>query len=520
MKIAVLNLPAMRPTMPPYAIGIISNILNEIENIDCDVYDINLLFWDSIFSKNYNIKADIISEYYNLDSKIDIVSAKEMIKKPTTSFQDYNMAMERIQKQMLLYSELFEVKISYGRVELPENAYNIEDLDRLSRDDTRNIYYKIISDYIHILKEKQYEVVFISIMCKEQLLSCLTLANLIKKYNDDLPIVIGGSFVDRFREKFNNDIIQGLFTDILFGRAEECIPKFLNKKYNMGLKIPLKRIHEVEFETFYGSLNIKDYYNMTNIMPIMASRFCYYHNCKFCDNAYNYEDMKRIEVSAEEIVKQMKEYYKKYGITTFYFIDDCLSPLFVEQLSNILCKEKDFSWFANMRFSEKMIHKEYVELLANSGCKQLFLGMESYSDNELLRMRKGIKVDWIIPTIQLLKQYGISVYISVMLGFPGQEDSDYEKTKNFLFENAEYLDMIDINIFTQTPVYNKRNKEVINKEEKMSFMNCNKNFRDKVTEKIINDRYSELFNWVSKNNKLATYWNRNFYLTDYSYEGR
>lgn len=73
-----------------------------------------------------------------------------------------------------------------------------------------------------------------------------------------------------------------------------------------------------------------------------------------------------------------------------------------------------------------------TNLMKQAGVKKVFLGVESGSQNILNAMRKGCKTGWIREACQNLKQNNIEVGIYIIIGHPGSNSGEEEKSLKFI----------------------------------------------------------------------------------------
>jgi len=104
--------------------------------------------------------------------------------------------------------------------------------------------------------------------------------------------------------------------------------------------------------------------------------------------------------------------------------------------------------------SQASIHagrvNEFLELAAESGCKQLFLGLESISQQSMGEVNKGFnRVDKYFELIERIHYYGIAVQIGIVFGFDHDTPNVFDDTVDFLekagIQNATF------NILTPFP---------------------------------------------------------------------
>lgn len=496
MKIAVINLPALRPTMPLYSIGVVSEIIKK-NNAECSVFDLNLEFWDKLWSDSFDSRTLIMPKV--MKDEMNINHARESIKK-TIANDEYSSAAKVVTCYSHLYEQFYNVRIRFGIVDFPEEVYKEENILRFCS--SNNIYRHFFSLSNHDFA--QFDLIATPILCRGQLIAACTFAywvNLTKP----VKVILGGSYVNRFFRQFESATYKKLFSHVVIGRGETTIPYLLDKLSNDShldflidektMKGNLFLWKSPEFNTYYDGIDFNNYYNSKPVMPIMSSTSCYYNKCRFCDNSYGKKYTKEAALSGKDIFENMKKIEEQTGIRRFFFIDDCLSPSIVREFCmSIIREKKKFNWYANLRFSQQTSDWDFVKTMSESGCKLIFLGLESYSQKELARMNKGIKKEWILPTIKNMKSCNINVHISIMAGFPGQTKSDYLSTKDFLFKYINLIDFVDVNIFKDTPhcnVYRTRSKA------------------DNDQKTLISKRFEELASWVYKNNKAPSLLKKN-----------
>ena len=489
MKTAVVELPPIRPTVAPYSCGVLNKIIKRFEP-QCEIIDLNLDFWDYIWTEYFGLWDKCAGNVIYHLSKEKLCEAVRTLKQNRSSEQAVQEAFKTLQRKSSLYEEQYNISMRFGRVEFPDEVY--KNLLEFCSQKTENIFGEYLDSVMDQKELKNYDLLFLSVMVKEQLVCACTFSKLMtRKYGTRPRIVIGGAYITRFSEGLKQAGISQLFDVWLPGLAEVTIPNLFgccntdNSSY--------------EYDTDLGALRLEQYYSLGKIFPLMASRFCYYHRCSFCDNAYNYRGRKIDIQTPEAVFEQMKNANATYGVDRFCFLDDCLSDSFMNRLSELIISNNcQFNWTANARFTNRLTDIILVNKLAKGGCRELFLGLESYSQPELDRMNKGIKVDWVQPTIVNLKKSGITVYISVMVGFPGQDVEDFAATYDFLRENEPYIDMVDVNIFFKTPFFSGDPLALVELTEE------DIKSRDKQTKRY----YNQLMTWVADKKKSPSFYRR------------
>ena len=78
--------------------------------------------------------------------------------------------------------------------------------------------------------------------------------------------------------------------------------------------------------------------------------------------------------------------------------------------------------------------EEIINLMAESGCEGVFLGLESGSDKILKAMNKTARRKHYQEAIPLLKRAGISTHANVIVGFPGETYETFKETLGLISE--------------------------------------------------------------------------------------
>lgn len=118
------------------------------------------------------------------------------------------------------------------------------------------------------------------------------------------------------------------------------------------------------------------------------------------------------------------------------FIDDTFNvplPRFKKICRLLIEKQYDFNWFSYFRCSNS--DEEAIELMAESDCKGVFLGVESGSPTILRNMDKFATPEKYAKGIELLRRHGILTFGSFIIGFPGETEATVKETMDFIKEH-------------------------------------------------------------------------------------
>lgn len=162
-----------------------------------------------------------------------------------------------------------------------------------------------------------------------------------------------------------------------------------------------------------------------------TARSCAY-KCAFC----RYPIMAgALELTSLDVIERELEYLHSIGVTQVLFIDDTFNiPLnrFKEICRMMIRRQFHFQWFSYFRCANADL--EAFDLMAQSGCAGVFLGIESGDDRVLKAMNKVATADKYRTGIARLKERGILSYASFIIGHPGETDVSARNTIRFIEE--------------------------------------------------------------------------------------
>lgn len=179
-----------------------------------------------------------------------------------------------------------------------------------------------------------------------------------------------------------------------------------------------------------------------------TSRGCPF-DCSFC-SVNSIWGKKYTFMSAKRIVDEIEYLVNKYHAKAIYFREDhfTLNRKRTEEYCRLLLERNiPISWACETRVDN--LDDEIISLMSKSGCKAVFLGVESGSRKMLDLMNKKTTPEMIRDATNLLKKYGISVYWSMISGLPGEAIDDFLLSKK-LVDSAK-PDYIGNNVFVGIP---------------------------------------------------------------------
>jgi p-methyltransferase len=188
-----------------------------------------------------------------------------------------------------------------------------------------------------------------------------------------------------------------------------------------------------------------------------TARSCAF-NCSFCN--YPARAGKLTLLGMDVFEKELDSILALGNVENLVFIDDTFNvplPRFKDMCRLMIEKQYGLNWYSYFRCSNS--DEEAIELMARSGCKGVFLGIESGSPTILKNMNKAATPEKYVEGMKLLHQYDVLTFGSFIIGFPGETEETVEETIEFIKQTRpHYYRAQSWYCEPGTPVDNQREK--------------------------------------------------------------
>lgn len=328
---------------------------------------------------------------------------------------------------------------------------------------------------LRLLKERMEAVrpraVALSVPFPGNLYSALRCAGWLKEFYPDVPVVMGGGFVNTELRSVTDTRLFRYIDYLLLDDGEDPLYQLLRLLDGSAGKDELVRTFclDASGETVcyhdnashppcrqseagvpdYEGLLLDKYISVIEVMNPMHKLWsdgrwnkltlahgCYWGKCAFCDGSLDY--IKRYEPNtARSLVDRMEELIRQTGEIGFHFVDEAAPPALLREMAEeIIRRRLTVVWWGNIRF-EKSFTAGLCELLQRSGCIAVSGGLEVASPRLLQLINKGVTVPQVARVANNFTSAGIMVHAYLMYGFPtqtAQETIDSLETVRQLFE--------------------------------------------------------------------------------------
>ncbi len=316
------------------------------------------------------------------------------------------------------------------------------------------------------LKKRKPDLVGITTMTFT-LLDVIRCCEIIKKINSKIKIVLGGPHVNIYPAETVNlpyvdfvvlgegelpmlDLVENIDNSEKLKETKGLVFKDNGEIINTGPRqliqnldvLPHPARHLTPYKKYSSLLAKKGL-----VTTMFTSRGCPF-KCLFCDRPHLGKIFRAR--SAKNVVDEMEECVKKFGITEFLIYDDT----FTVQRQRVMdiCDEiikRGLKVLFDIRARVNTVDPEMLKKLKQAGCLQIHYGVEAGNENVLKILRKGITKEQVRKAFRWTKEAGIGTLAYFILGSPTE-------TKETIMESIEFAkelkpDFVHFTIMTPFP---------------------------------------------------------------------
>ena len=217
----------------------------------------------------------------------------------------------------------------------------------------------------------------------------------------------------------------------------------------------IENIDEIPFPD-REAIDIHSYQYFIDDEPATAmitSRGCPYA-CGFCTSIWG----RKVRMhSADYVINEIKE-VQRLGFAGLMFFDD-IFILDKHRLFKICehLKNEHMVWRCFVRAN--LVSDEILRVIAESGCREIGIGVESGSQRILDVVNKGTTVQQNVNTIELAHKHKIRAKTFIIVGLPSESKETIAETERFLEKTKpDDLDVTIYQPFKDTPITNNPEK--------------------------------------------------------------
>lgn len=280
--------------------------------------------------------------------------------------------------------------------------------------------------------------------CYEEDIDCI---RRIKNEFPTIQIITFGYYATEFPEetlkKSLSDIVILGEPDVIFGQLLDCEDYqsangicYLenNKLMKNGNAERIKNINKIPTPA-YDLLPSGKYYEPFTDRPygmIQTMRGCPYQ-CNYCVKSFGTFTS---SLTSDEIIEHIKLWISLHKVKTIRFIDDTFTlnrKRVVEICNKIIENKLSVSWMCLSRLDN--LDDELLKIMAKSGCKRIYLGIESGSNTILEKLNKKMDIDSSLQLLKRSQKLGIE-FAGFFLGcLPFESEKEFNESIDFALKS-------------------------------------------------------------------------------------
>lgn len=183
-----------------------------------------------------------------------------------------------------------------------------------------------------------------------------------------------------------------------------------------------------------------------DLLPFKLKHGCSWGRCKFCSLSKGWNSGYLVR-SAKAAINELEVLIDQYDPKVLVCRDHSLNGHNLIEFCGYL-ERFNKPWCGQSRAD---LSGKKMQALRKAGCREIYFGLESGSDRTLSAINKGITSKQMSDFIKRLHSSGILPAPSLIIGAPGEERVDFEKTIQFLVDHRRYLDVVNVYPFMATP---------------------------------------------------------------------
>lgn len=165
---------------------------------------------------------------------------------------------------------------------------------------------------------------------------------------------------------------------------------------------------------------------------VFTSRGCRY-SCAFCGNEKLWGSRERRR-SVDNVIAEIESLLSRRYRLIFFDDDNFLSSkeFAYGLLQEILARGLKFAWVCHARVAS--YEDRLLDMMAQAGCVEVQIGVESFNQEALKAARKKIRVARISECISQFQRRNIHVWATMIIGLPEEDVSSLRKSIDLLIE--------------------------------------------------------------------------------------
>lgn len=327
------------------------------------------------------------------------------------------------------------------------------------------------------IRKQKIDVVFTGGM-SGQFSKIKLIVDAVKRTNENIKVVVGGSIMSsvpevamKALENVDIGVIgEGDITSMELVKALDSGADLKNIEglaykngNNLTVTKPRKEIQDLDALPFpdYEGLACEEVWEKNQVFYIVCSRSCPF-NCTFCYHPCGKRYRRR---SIDNIMGEIDYLAKKYKIKQLGPLDElfsCDRNRLIDFCNKI--KKYNLKWGCTVHASK--FYPELLDMMRESGCKHINIGVESASDKILKSMNKRTTIKQIEYALEKIRDARIGVNATLIFGDIEEDASTVEETITWWRNHLQYfIELTRIYVYPGSHIYKYAVESGIIKDE-------------------------------------------------------
>ncbi|OGS22602.1 MAG: hypothetical protein A2252_03215 [Elusimicrobia bacterium RIFOXYA2_FULL_39_19] len=322
----------------------------------------------------------------------------------------------------------------------------------------------------------------VGITCLTEIrIASLKVAEIIKKVDNNIIVVFGGTHPTFFPEQILNNypnvdylvMNEGEYTflelvkalkdqkplseiqGIAFRKDKQVVITQERPPIDDLDALPFPSHHLLDWKLYIPAGFNPDEWLKSNkrYSTVVTSRGCPY-KCSYCSSTVFWGSKYRYR-SPKNVIDEVEMLHKEYNVEYFGFADDDFTPNMkrvVEICNEIKRRNLNIKWNCATRVN--FVDRPMLEIMKETGCYNIFFGVESCSQTILKNIKKHASVEQMINAFNLCRDIGISATMALMVGNPGENEQTIKETIDMMKNiNPESINVEILIVFPNTEIY-------------------------------------------------------------------
>lgn len=258
--------------------------------------------------------------------------------------------------------------------------------------------------------------------------------------------VVGGPHAS-----IDSDSLKDIFSLVVAGEGEEVIESIVREKPVGVIKTRrITKLDELPFPDRSKSHKYRYDIGGRKATTMITSRGCT-GKCSFCCKAVMNNGI--YLRSAENVLQEVRE-IRELGFGAVMFYDDSIA-INKKRIIEICRGFEKMDMLYRCFVRSDQVDDELFKRMAQSGCHEVLIGVESGSQIILDNIRKQETIQQHKEAIELAKINGIRVKAAMIVGLPGETWSTVEESRKFIIETSpDALDVTILSVYKGCDIYN------------------------------------------------------------------